>query len=420
MEFLIFRYKRLLTPFIYKKIELELKLREKVLIVNKRQNTYTTQSGYEVTNDYCTCPFFITMKLPCKHIFKLLENQDTSLYVPALCNERWTKAYYYSSSPALSGYGEIQQPKPIHVHAVRVPSEIDKFKKMNTLSKEICNMGASMANGKYQYFMDKMNRLRNEMADRNNVTNENDEPEPDPSIVVSSSSASTPRNVPSVSSTRNLMLSVDSTEKNPPSVSTTNSFSHPIASTSSSNVNEEANEHAAKDYVPYMKLPSKLPTIGRPKGSGQTVIGTKRKPNNKTIDGPTPPKKKFLDLDVDEQSLTVIQWLTNKSETDIQKKKVTYSDIIQDPLMFNRLRNDGIDWDGLKKIVDKKCYKYLSDEIERLNETNYWACAKCKRNLSQGTHLMCNKCLDWFHLNCTEYKSGKLSKNLIYFCASCK
>lgn len=103
----------------------------------------------------------------------------------------------------------------------------------------------------------------------------------------------------------------------------------------------------------------------------------------------------------------------------ITKQKVTYGDIIQDPTMFNRLRNDAINLNGLKKFMDNKCYKYVTDEVERLNDNEYWACAKCNKNL-HGIQLMCNKCLDWFHLLCTEYKSAASTKDVIYFCNSCK
>lgn len=171
-----------------------------------------------------------------------------------------------------------------------------------------------------------------------------------------------------------------------------------------------------------MKLPPKLPSVGRPKGSGQTVIGLLKRKNTQRIESAASvPKKKFLDLNTMEQSVKLTQWLTNKSETSIRNKKVTYSDIIQDSVIFNRLRNEGIDLRGLKKYMDKACYDYIVDEVDRLNEKTYWACAKCKRNLNsvsiQGEQIMCNWCLDWFHKSCTDVKT---TKNLTFFCVSCR
>lgn len=251
--------------------------------------------------------------------------------------------------------------------------------------------------------MEKMTSLRDAMIDPNNQTDAN---ETAPLISVTRTITSTPPSTLRISS---------------PNGASTQSIVHPVASTSSSNINERATaiERISGDAVVVMKLPAKLPTIGRPKGSGQTVIGSKRKVDKKAIDESTPPKKKFIDLSDSEQSLTLIQWLTNKSKAEIQKKKVTYSDIIQDPMIFNRLRNDSINLEGTKKFLDNKCYKYLMDEVERLNNNEYWACAKCNRNLN-NIQLMCNKCLDWFHLSCTEYKSAALPKNFTYYCSSCK
>lgn len=161
------RYHELLTPFIFAKIEAEYKLREKVLILKKDGDVYTTQSDYKVTDASCTCAFFTAMILPCKHIFTVLEIQQKNVFVPALCCERWTKSFYQKSHPSLAVYGEIQPSKPIHVQTMRIPSEIDKYKKMNKVSKEICNMGSGMSTSQYQYFVEKMTTIRDEINDRN-------------------------------------------------------------------------------------------------------------------------------------------------------------------------------------------------------------------------------------------------------------
>lgn len=428
-------------------------MREKVVIVDRQQNTFVTQSGYKVTDDRCTCAFFTSMKLPCKHIFKVLECQEEDLFVPSLCCERWTKSYYHQCHPALSGYDEIKQSEPIYVHAVRVPSEVDKYRKISKVSKEICNLGASMSTGQYEYFMDKVISLRNEMIDPNLQTDRNENAlitndtststtishsfstvsdNNTPIMNESTTSSSMCNNSSGVYDSHPMVHPVASTSTNvheattsssmcnSSRISSTHPFVHPVASTSTNVIEiDTVVQRSCKDDVLLMKLPPKLSSIGRPKGSGQTVIGLKRKVDKSVNSEATPAKRKFLDLGRQEQTLTLIQWLTNKSKTDIQKKKVTYSDIIQDPIMFNRLRNDGIDLDGLKKFVDNKCYKYLIDEVERLNDNQYWACAKCKKNL-RGTQLMCNKCLDWFHLSCTEFKTAAATKNVTYFCTSCK
>lgn len=443
-----FSYHQLLTPFIFNKVELEYKLREKVLIEEEgnRNLIFVTQSGYEVQMDSCTCPFFCSMKLPCKHIFKLLEISNNNLYVPHLCSERWTKRYFNESHPALSVYDEIHTTEPIFVHSIRIPSEIDKFKKMSNVSKDICNLGASMSTGELQFFMDKITTLRNEMSNTADIENRTEaavaaitsngfvsnsiahSPNQQPSAAVTSNGSTGNsighfRNKNSSTQPAYATLATNSTITNdrPKKSSQTENGNNddPVASTSTATFNAYDNDqrNAKKDTL-VMKLPPKLSPVGRPKGSGQTVAGLKRKTNTKSVSGPSAPKKKFLDLTDIEQSLKMMHWLTNKSNKEIKSKKITYSDIIQDGAMFNRLRNDGISLAMLKSYMDKHCYKYITSEIVRLNENEYWACAKCKRNLT-GNQLMCNGCLDWFHLSCTEHKTAKNSKKIVYFCVSC-
>lgn len=392
---------------------------------------------------------------------KVLELQESTLFVPSLCCYRWTKKYFNESHPVLSAYN-VQSSEPIHVHTMKVPSEIDKFKKMSKISKEICNMGSGMSTGEFQYFMEKVTNLRNEMsgtilpqpiANTTSSTNTSSAgTAPSISSVVattSSTNTSSAGAAPSMSSVVATTLSTNTSSDSaaPPTSSVIATTSSTNASSAGTITSSRSDDVAAQsstqtknastsgsslidEMLPVsqstvnkndgftMKLPAKITSHGRPKGSGQTVIGTKkRKGETKTNTGPTPPKKKFLDLNSSEQSLTVLEWLTNKKQEVIKTKKVEYGDIIQDPIMFNRLRNGGIDLNGLKTYMDKQAYKYIIDEIERLNSNKYWACAKCNRNLN-GFQIMCNKCLDWFHLTCTEYTSVP-PKNIMYFCKSC-
>ena len=97
----------------------------------------------------------------------------------------------------------------------------------------------------------------------------------------------------------------------------------------------------------------------------------------------------------------------------MKNKKVSYSDIIQDPNIFNRLTNKKFDLKSFKKLFDRKAFKYIESEIERLTAKDL-PCTKCKKILN-GTQIMCHGCLDWFHAKCTTIKT-----NEEYFCSSCK
>lgn len=214
--------------------------------------------------------------------------------------------------------------------------------------------------------------------------------------------------------TRNVLTNGPSTSTSQPFTSTT----HPSPSTSQL--------AGGSSQLYKVVFPPKVTSIGRPKGSGQTAIGLKRKnktknaktvvPVKKSKEGTMVNPKKFVDFDFNEQGLTIIGWLTNKSFDQVIKKKAAIGDIIQDANMFNRLRNDGIDLRCIKKYTDPQCYKYLQEEVAKL-EDERWACTKCKRNLS-GFQLMCNSCLDWFHIDCVNISKEK-AKTITFFCSKC-
>lgn len=138
--------------------------------------------------------------------------------------------------------------------------------------------------------------------------------------------------------------------------------------------------------------------MGRPKGSGKTTIGLKRKPaeKNSTDCGPLQKKRKFFDK--------------------IRTKKVTYGDIIQDAAVFNRLKNKKLNLNWIKKFLDKKTFNYISNEVDRIQKIQL-TCIKCKKWLN-GLQIICVGCIDWYHSKCIGVKNGSAGEG--YFCTSCK
>jgi len=78
------QYFRLLTPYAFDFLKKQ--LLQKSTIV---ESTSTDQS--------CSCAFFRSMKLPCKHIFKKREHENLSLFDPTIYDNRWTRNYYIKS-----------------------------------------------------------------------------------------------------------------------------------------------------------------------------------------------------------------------------------------------------------------------------------------------------------------------------------
>lgn len=167
------------------------------------------------------------------------------------------------------------------------------------------------------------------------------------------------------------------------------------------------------------KLPPKNVPYGRPK-QPRTVIGTKRKSSNNLSTGNMKSGKSFNSHSKDIQGRMILHWLTNNNIATFsaQKlaKKVTYSDIIQDEYMFQRLSDENIDISTTKKFCDKRCYMYLQKEAQnQLAKTI--KCRFCEQYIRNNA-IICQGCLDSYHEHCSDQTKKPPPKNK-YFCKEC-
>lgn len=123
----------------------------------------------------------------------------------------------------------------------------------------------------------------------------------------------------------------------------------------------------------------------------------------------------FLDLNFMDQSITIVGWITRMPAEQIKRKKIKIGDLHHDPDVFNRLRNDYVDLAGTKKYLNSACYLYLTKKIKKLKGARR-KCVKCRKNLC-GEQVMCNACLQRYHITCAAYKTTQ--KNIVYFCMRC-
>lgn len=406
------------------------------------------------------------MQIPCRHIFKFFVIKELELFAPQLCAQRWTKNYYYKSHPALTHYEDILQPKPIHSVQVRVPSEIDKYKKAATITRDINNFVSTMSNSEFTYYLDKIRDIRNEMLSKPTNKLQIDEEATESQNIDTTSVAILPNDefrtlqndTNEKSNTMPVLSGVPTIQNNntnsqepsnnpiaPFTVQDNNETEQPITSSTatilqSNNCDEppnlrdlgarqeetsqsqSQNEINPSDFrFDHIILPTRLRSVGRPKGSGVTVIGNKRKPEAKSSDVDAK-KIKFFDKELSEQGKTIINWFTNIPINEVisrfSKKKIQYDDIIQDPNVFNRLKNKDIDLKCLKPYLARNTFKYISDEVARLSDFPL-ICAKCRKYLS-GNYVSCKGCLDTYHFNCVDVPSSKRNREIFsFFCKDC-
>lgn len=410
--------------------------------------TKTNGSGHTVTETHCTCLYFSAMEIPCRHLFQFLATKDLELFQPDLCATRWTKAYYYKSHPAINSFEYVPPQEPIHVTRLRVPSEMERYKKTGTITKDINNILSTMSNSHFQYFFEKIQGIRSEMVSepanlsRETVTRSSSVDE------IPSSAAAYPENYRSQSyqqQNRSRSQSTSNSHREQQTFSQPQILSTPLLLHQKTDNVPAANQGSlvqnsfiqdVSELLPvptfhrqenlsepststntfqHIILPTKNVAVGRPKGSGNTVVGLKRKvpPNSRATHNAPPKKMKFVDKNCAEQGILIGMWLTNWPKNQIGGKKITMGDIIQDPHTFNRLRHKQVDLKCTEKFFDKKTFNYILNEVNRLKKRPY-VCRKCQRNL-KGIQIICHGCLDCYHEQCI----NPGVRNIEYFCADC-
>lgn len=92
-------YSQLLTSYAFSFVEKQFKLVPKVGELKLNDNIWTlkTSAGsVTVTPTNCTCLFFSSMRLPCRHILCLCDKLNIALFDSELCDKCWTSEYYKS------------------------------------------------------------------------------------------------------------------------------------------------------------------------------------------------------------------------------------------------------------------------------------------------------------------------------------
>ena len=99
-----------LTHYAYHLVAKQVQLKDKVTIPEQDDDNYTLSSSegmIEVTPVSCTCSSFVSMKLPCHHIFTIRSKLGFDLYDTSLCNRRWSVDYYW----LINVYSEVRKLK---------------------------------------------------------------------------------------------------------------------------------------------------------------------------------------------------------------------------------------------------------------------------------------------------------------------
>ena len=99
-------YEKYLTPFAFNHVEKQFNKISSVQFTTDSSTHFLVQhhDGHILAAvDSCSCAFFESMKLPCKHIFAARRRSSLSMYSEDLCDVRWTNSHYRSKHYAFRG-----------------------------------------------------------------------------------------------------------------------------------------------------------------------------------------------------------------------------------------------------------------------------------------------------------------------------
>ena len=92
-------YMKFLTPYGYQFVAKQMNLvnKVKISIVGNDLHLSSSEGVLETTVTSCTCCSWLSMKLPCRHIFAMRMEMKLDVYDESLCDRRWTMEYYRES-----------------------------------------------------------------------------------------------------------------------------------------------------------------------------------------------------------------------------------------------------------------------------------------------------------------------------------
>ena len=95
----LLNYMNFLTPYAYRFVAKQMELKEKIQPQQKEDDidlyeVMSSEGLLTVTKSSCQCTLWLSMKLPCRHIFATRSLLNIPLYDEFLCCQRWTADYY--------------------------------------------------------------------------------------------------------------------------------------------------------------------------------------------------------------------------------------------------------------------------------------------------------------------------------------
>lgn len=131
---------------------------------NMEENYQMNYKSLQITTTYksCECPHWLTLSLPCRHIFSIRKHYGLSLFFEDLCAVRWSKNYYRQNQRSFqnSNQKSITEVKETQVSKVYTSKEnFDKIELQKQCKYIISDLTNTMSLSCGQYFENKLKVL---------------------------------------------------------------------------------------------------------------------------------------------------------------------------------------------------------------------------------------------------------------------
>ena len=105
---------------------------------------YAAKFVVRCTVDDCSCRFFKSMSLPCRHVMQLRQavGLGMSVFCPDLCADRWKKDFNINSHQVMNSQLASNATYSVHTLSAtsRVIGSTDKYRKAQSISNELCEV----------------------------------------------------------------------------------------------------------------------------------------------------------------------------------------------------------------------------------------------------------------------------------------
>ena len=83
----------------------------------------------------------------------------------------------------------------------------------------------------------------------------------------------------------------------------------------------------------------------------------------------------------------------------------------------NGVLDKDVDVHLVQRFFSHDAWLLVEDVIKRKEEINVWTCSVCFHTIAEGIAIVCESCLEWFHLNCVGLVTPPKCKD--WFCRQC-